>query len=125
MPATMFANFEDWRTGSFGWLMRGAQNPRAEDGDGRDVAAVAEGERVSPRGAHFDPRNFTSLGPRVSVEVGGKSELTRLKSAFFPPSIVLDMLGNKKNAHIATYFYGHKNAHLQKAISPSYVLLAS
>ncbi|CAM9699013.1 unnamed protein product, partial [Laminaria digitata] len=75
VPASMFANFEDWRMGTFGWLMRGAPDPRAGDSDGGDAA---EDGGVSPRGGHFDPRNFTSLGPRVSVEVRGLRDFSGL-----------------------------------------------
>lgn len=80
MPASLFADFEDWRTGTFGWTIRGAPDPRdgdlsgtygtydssSSDSSGEDEEIVA----TAPRGGHFDPRNFSSLGPRVPVEVG-------------------------------------------------------
>lgn len=49
--------------GTFGWTMSGAPDPKAGD----DV--VSDREITPPRGSHFDPRNFSSLGPRVAVEV--------------------------------------------------------
>ncbi|CAN0506840.1 unnamed protein product, partial [Ectocarpus sp. 12 AP-2014] len=61
----LFANFEDWRMGTFGWTMRGAPDPR--DGDFDDGYGSGNGENeagiTAPRGGHFDPRNFSSLGP--------------------------------------------------------------
>lgn len=66
IPASLFADFEDWRMGTFGWTLRGAPDPRSGDySQGNDVYEASS----LPRGGHFDPRNFTSLGPRVSVEV--------------------------------------------------------
>lgn len=60
--------------GTFGWTLAGASDPRAaDDGDNGAWWREEEGSTavVSPRGAHFDPRNFSSLGPRISVEVSG------------------------------------------------------
>ncbi len=77
MPASLFADFEDWRTGTFGWTIRGAPDPRDGDFFGAygtyDSSSSGEDEEnfaTAPRGGHFDPRNFSSLGPRVPVEVG-------------------------------------------------------
>lgn len=71
MTTGLFADFEDWRMGTFGWTMRGAPDPR--DGDFDDGYGSGNGENeariMAPRGGHFDPRNFSSLGPRVPVEV--------------------------------------------------------
>lgn len=73
LSADLFANFEDWRMGTFGWTLAGAPDPRAADDSNSGVWWGEEEEsiKISPRGAHFDPRNFTSLGPRISVEVSG------------------------------------------------------
>ena len=51
-PAQLFADFEDWRAGSFGWRPRGAapRRPSREE---------------KPRGAHFHPFDQDSLGPAV------------------------------------------------------------
>lgn len=51
--------------GTFGWSLRGASDPREEDYN------FGEGHEISLRGGHFDPRNFSSLGPRVPVEASG------------------------------------------------------
>lgn len=71
VPASLFADFEDSRMGTFGWTIRGAPDPR--DGDFSATSGNGEEDENStttaPRGGHFDPRNFSSLGPRVSVEV--------------------------------------------------------
>ncbi|CAN0158214.1 unnamed protein product, partial [Hapterophycus canaliculatus] len=69
VPASLFADFEDWRMGTFGWTMRGAPDPRDGDYDRSDGSSGEEGEETNaltaPRGGHFDPRNFSSLGPRI------------------------------------------------------------
>lgn len=44
-------------------------NP-TESGKDRNFHVAKEG---APKGAHFDPRNFSNLGPRVSVEVSNIS----------------------------------------------------
>lgn len=49
--------------GTFGWSMRGAPDPR--EGDYKFGKEGGD----PPRGGHFDPRNFSSLGPSVAVEV--------------------------------------------------------
>lgn len=41
-----------------------------EGGDG-------EAATTAPRGGHFDPRNFSSLGPRVSVEVSVPNKINQ------------------------------------------------
>ena len=66
VSANLFADFEDWQMGTFGWSMHGAPDTREADYSSH---AHGVGEAAPPRGAHFDPRNFSSLGPRVSVEV--------------------------------------------------------
>lgn len=57
--------------GTFGWTIRGAPDPR--EGDLSASYGIGEEDENTtttvPRGGHFDPRNFSSLGPRVSVEV--------------------------------------------------------
>ena len=57
--------------GTFGWTIRGAPDPR--EGDFSASYNHQEGDESGtttvPRGGHFDPRNFSSLGPRVPVEV--------------------------------------------------------
>lgn len=67
--------------GTFGWTMRGAPDPRDGDYYGTYDSSGEEGEETNaataPRGGHFDPRNFTSLGPHVSVEVRVTGTLAR------------------------------------------------
>lgn len=56
--------------GTFGWSLRGAPDPREGDYDDFVGWGVGGTSEVAPiRGGHFDPRNFSSIGPRVSVQV--------------------------------------------------------
>lgn len=51
VPIPLFANFEDWRQGTVGW-QTSKRNIKMRN-------------RVYPRGAHFSPMDFVSLGPSV------------------------------------------------------------
>lgn len=53
--------------GTFGWTTPEARRQRARD-TGHSWEEIEEGA-PAPRGAHFDPMDFESLGPAVSVEV--------------------------------------------------------
>lgn len=51
-PSALFADFEGWQSGTFGWAHRG-------------LVLASTGRLPKPRGAHFSPMAFASQGPTV------------------------------------------------------------
>lgn len=68
--------------GTFGWIIRGAPDPRDGDSSGSYGSGEEDGDSTTtaPRGGHFDPRNFSSLGARVSVEVSKTRTVNGIKT---------------------------------------------
>ncbi|KAJ1461354.1 hypothetical protein M885DRAFT_457457 [Pelagophyceae sp. CCMP2097] len=71
--AYLFAGFEDWRQGSFGWGVRGSMGWVHDAAFGnfselnhpREASYYGVGDLRAPRGAHVSPFAFETVGPRV------------------------------------------------------------